>query len=75
MNRVHPLIRVGGPILGVLILIYVINAGVDKFRADLKAVSDAEREATLAASGAEAEVEVEEAEAETDAETSAAAEG
>ncbi len=72
MNRVHPLIRVGGPILGVLILIYVINAGVDKFRADLKAVSDAEREATLAASGAEAEVE--EAEAETDAETSAAAE-
>ena len=23
MNRVHPLIRVGGPILGVLILIYV----------------------------------------------------
>ena len=74
MNRVHPLIRVGGPILGVLILIYVINAGVDKFRADLKAVSDAEREATLAASGAEAEVEVEVEEAETDAETSAAGE-
>ena len=70
MNRAHPLIRVGGPILGVLIIIYVINAGVDNFRADLKAVRDAEREATLAASEIEAES-AEEAQPETDAESSA----
>ena len=66
MNKVHPLIRVGGPILGLLILIYVINAGVDTFRADLKASRDAEREATLAAAEAESEqVAEEEATAET----------
>ncbi len=60
MNRVHPLIRVGGPILGVLILIYVINAGVRRFQADLKAASDAERVATLAAAAqSEAESETE----------------
>ncbi len=52
MDRVHPLIKVGGPILGLLILIYVIDAGVDSFRADLKAARDAEREATLAAAAA-----------------------
>lgn len=60
MNRVHPLIRVGGPILGLLILIYVVNAGVDTFRADLKAVRDAEREATMAAAEADSEQEAEE---------------
>ncbi len=60
MNSVHPLIRVGGPILGLLILIYVINAGVDTFRADQKAARDADREATMAAAEVEAEQEVEE---------------
>ena len=77
MNRVHPLIRVGGPILGVLILIYVINAGVNQFRADLKATREAERQATLAAADAEAEAEAEsdsESEAETSAETPAESE-
>ena len=68
MNRVHPLIRVGGPILGVLILIYVINVGVNRFRADQKATRDAERQATLAAAEAEAEAE---AEPESDTETEA----
>ena len=62
MNKIHPLIRVGGPILGVLILMYVINYAVDTFRADLKSVRDAEREATLAASDAAQEQEAEEAE-------------
>ena len=61
MNRVHPLIRIGGPILGVIILIYVINYAVDTFRADLKSARDAEREATLAASEAAGEQEAEEA--------------
>ena len=61
MNRVHPLIRVGGPILGVIILIYVINYAVDTFRADQKSARDAEREATLAASEAAGEQEAEEA--------------
>ena len=77
MNRAHPLIRVGGPILGVLILIYVINAGVNQFRADLKATREAERQATLAAADAEAEAEAEtdsESEAETSAETPAESE-
>ena len=60
MNSVHPLVRAGGPILGLLILIYVINAGVDTFRADLKAAQDAEREAILAAAEAESEQEAEE---------------
>ena len=60
MNRVHPLIRVGGPILGLLILIYVVNAGVDTFRADLKAVRDADRLATMAAAEADSEQEAEE---------------
>ena len=60
MNRVHPLIRVGGPVLGFLILFYVINAAVDTFRADLKAAQDAEREAILAAAEAESEQEAEE---------------
>ena len=60
MNRVHPLIRVGGPILGLLILIYAINTGVDTFRADLKSARDAEREATLAAAKADSEQEAEE---------------
>ena len=60
MNRVHPLIRVGGPVLGFLILIYVINSAVDSFRADLKAAQDAEREAILAAAEAESEQEAEE---------------
>ncbi len=59
MNRVHPLIRVGGPILGLLILIYVINSAVDTFRADLKSARDAERLATLAAADAETETEAE----------------
>jgi len=71
MNSVHPWIRVGGPILGLLILIYVINGAVDTFRADLKAVRDAERLATLAAAEAETEQAAEsqqEAEEETDAE-------
>ncbi len=63
MDRVHPLIKVGGPILGLLILIYVIDAGVDSFRADLKAARDAEREAMLAAAEANQE---REAAAETD---------
>ncbi len=53
MDRVHPLIKVGGPILGLLILVYVINAGVDAFRADQKAARDAEREAMLAAAEAD----------------------
>ena len=53
MDRVHPLVKVGGPILGLLILFYVIDAGVDAFRADLKAARDAEREATLAAAQAD----------------------
>ena len=44
MNRVHPLIRIGGPILGVIVLIYVINYAVDTFRADQKSARDAERE-------------------------------
>ena len=57
MNRVHPLIRVGGPVLGLLILFYVINTAVDTFRADLKAARDAEREAILAAAEAESEQE------------------
>ena len=61
MNRVHPLFRVGGPILGVIILIYVINYAVDTFRADQKSARDAEREATLAASEAAGEQEAEEA--------------
>ncbi len=60
MNSVHPLVRAGGPILGLLILIYVINAGVDTFRADLKAARDAEREAILAAAETESEQEAEE---------------
>ncbi|MCY3991028.1 MAG: DUF4399 domain-containing protein [Caldilineaceae bacterium] len=60
MNRVHPLIRVGGPVLGFLILIYVINSAVDSFRADLKAAQDAEREAILAAAEAQSEQEAEE---------------
>ena len=60
MNRVHPLIRVGGPILGLLILIYAINSAVDAFRADLKSARDAERAATLAAAKAESEQEAEE---------------
>ena len=60
MNRVHPLIRVGGPILGLLILIYVINLAVDTFRADLKSARDAERQATLAAADAESEIEADE---------------
>ena len=60
MNRVHPLIRVGGPILGLLILIYAINSAVDTFRADLKSARDAEREATLAAVEAESAQEAEE---------------
>ncbi len=71
MNSVHPWIRVGGPILGLLILIYVINGAVDTFRADLKAVRDEERLATLAAAKAETEQAAEsqqEAEEETDAE-------
>ncbi|MDE0630524.1 MAG: DUF4399 domain-containing protein, partial [Caldilineaceae bacterium] len=59
MNRVHPLIRVGGPILGLLILIYVINSAVDSFRADLKSTRDAERQATLAAADVESETEAE----------------
>ena len=61
MNKIHPLIRVGGPILGVLILMYVINFAVDTFRADLKTARDAEREATLAAVDAAQELEAEEA--------------
>ena len=72
MNR--RLIRVGGPILGVLILIYVINAGVDRFQADLKEAGDADRVATLAAAEAAAEATAEAAsETETSAETPAAA--
>ena len=55
MNNVHPLIRVGGPILGVLILFYVVNTGVNEFQANLKASRDAERAATLAASQTEDE--------------------
>ena len=55
MNNVHPLIRVGGPILGVLILFYVVNIGVNEFQANLKASRDAERAATLAASQTEDE--------------------
>ena len=66
MERVHPLIKVGGPILGLLILIYVINAGVDTFRANLKAARDAERAATLAAAEAS---EDQEAAVETDSDT------
>ena len=61
MNKIHPLIRVGGPILGVLILIYVINYAVDTFSADLKSTRDAERVATLAAVDAAQELEAEEA--------------
>ena len=68
MDRVHPLIKVGGPILGLLILIYVIDAGVDTFRADLKAARDAERAATLAAAEASAD---QEAAVETDSDTPA----
>ena len=60
MNNVHPLIRVGGPILALLIIIYAVNSAVDTFRADLKAARDAEREATLAAAQPESEQEVEE---------------
>ena len=72
MNR--RLIRVGGPILGVLILIYVINAGVDRFQADLKEAGDADRVATLAAAESAAEATAEAAsETETSAETPAAA--
>ena len=71
MNRVHPVIRVGGPILGVLILIYVINAGVDRFTADLKETREAERQATLASTAAEAETETE---AKPESETEASAE-
>ena len=59
MNRVHPLIRVGGPVLGLLILIYVINTAVDTFRADLKAAQDAKREAILAEADSEQEAEEE----------------
>ena len=54
------MIRVGGPVLGFLILIYVINSAVDSFRADLKAAQDAEREAILAAAEAQSEQEAEE---------------
>ena len=61
MNKLHPLIRVGGPILGVLILMYVINYAVDTFSADLKSTRDAERVATLAAVDAAQELEAEEA--------------
>ncbi len=69
MNRVHPLIRVGGPILALLILIYVINSAVDTFHADLKSARDAERQATMAAADAESEIEAEqEAEQEADEE-------
>ena len=71
MDRVHPLIRFGGPVLGFLILVYVINAGVDAFRADQKAARDAEREATLAA--AEAGQDQEDAEADSATETSESA--
>ena len=60
MNNVHPLIRVGGPVLALLIIIYAVNSAVDTFRADLKAARDAEREATLAAAQPESEQEVEE---------------
>ena len=60
MNNVHPLIRVGGPVLALLIIIFAVNSAVDTFRADLKAARDAEREATLAATQAESEQEVEE---------------
>ncbi len=67
MDRVHPLIKIGGPVLGLLILVYVINAGVDTFRADLKAARDAEREATLAA--AEASQDQEDAETDSATET------
>ena len=68
MNNVHPLIRVGGPILALLIIVYAVNSAVDTFRADLKAARDAEREATLAATQPESEQEVaEEATAEAPA--------
>ena len=66
MNNVHPLIRVGGPILGVLILFYVVNTGVNEFQANLKASRDAERAATLAASQTEDEPAAEADEAQTE---------
>ena len=60
MNNVHPLIRVGGPILALLIIVYAVNSAVDTFKADQKAARDAERAATLAATQPESEQEVEE---------------
>ena len=59
MNSVHPIIRVGGPILAFLIIVYAINSAVVTFRADMKAARDAERAATLAATQPESEQEVE----------------
>ena len=73
MNNVHPLIRVGGPILGVLILFYVVNTGVNEFQANLKASRDAERAATLAASQTEDEPTTEADEAQTEDEPTAEA--
>ena len=73
MNNVHPLIRVGGPILGVLILFYVVNIGVNEFQANLKASRDAERAATLAASQTEDEPTAEADEAQTEDEPTAEA--
>lgn len=43
MNGVHPLIRIGGPILGVLILFYAINSGVSQFQSDLEVERTAQR--------------------------------
>ena len=70
MNKVHPLIRIGGPILGALIVFYVINAGVDSFRADRQAARDAERLAALAAAEEEQQSNGEEAAESDEAEPS-----
>lgn len=62
MRENHPLFRVGGPLLGILLLIFFINMAVDQFQADqLAAAETARRESRVEAPAAEAPAPAQEA--------------
>lgn len=66
MRENHPLLRVGGPLLGILLVIFFINMAVDQFAADQEEAADAARlESRIEAPAAEAAPAVEAAPAPT----------
>ncbi len=54
MRENHPLLQIGGPLLGILLVIFFIRMGVNQFQADQLEAADAARLASQSAAHAEA---------------------